>query len=324
MKLVLTVVARNEADILDAQLRYHLERGVDFVIATDHCSDDGTTDILAAYAREGCLHLTREEGSHFLQSEWVTRMARMASTDFGADWVINSDADEFWWPRRGSLKEVLEAVPARFGVVRALWRNFVLRPERHDQFYENMTLRVRPSPDPSDAYHLQMKVAHRADPQVRVTRGNHDAYGASLRLLRDWFPFEVLHFPIRTRAQLLAKYANAEAYLAGDYPKIPRHIEAIAARVRGDRQGTYQALLVGDAQADRGLADGTFTVDTRLRDVLRSRRPAPIPKASLADDALFAEEVDLAMATDAAQRLPARCDTLEQRLERLEHGRTAL
>jgi Glycosyl transferase family 2 len=323
MKLVMTLVARNEADILDAQLRYHLEQGVDFFVATDHRSVDGTTDILDGYAREGHLHLIREDDSRFLQSEWVTRMARMAATDFEADWVINGDADEFWWPRRGPLKDVLDAVPARFGVVRALWRNFVLRPEQHDWFHENMTVRTRPSLDPSDPYHVQVKVAHRADPNVAVTRGNHDAYGERLLLLRDWFPFEVLHFPIRTRAQLLAKYADPEAYRAGEYPKIPRHIEVMASKVRADEQETYNAALVDDAKLDPGLADGTFTIDTRLRDVLRSGKPTPNPKASLADDAWIAEEVDLAMATDAAQRLPARCDDLDRRLERMERGQTA-
>jgi hypothetical protein len=323
MKLVMTVVARNEADILDAQLRFHLERGVDFFVATDHRSDDGTTDILDAHAREGHLHLIREDDSRFLQSEWVTRMARMAATDFEADWVINGDADEFWWPRRGSLKDVLEAVPERFGAVRALWRNFVLRPEEHEQFYENMTVRTRPSLDPSDPYHLQMKVAHRADPNVTVTRGNHDAHGERLLLLREWFPFEVLHFPIRSRTQLLVKYADAEAYRAGDYPKIPRHIEAMASKVRAGDQQAYDAALVDDAKLDPGLAEGTFTIDTRLRDVLRNGKTASIPKVSLADDAAIAEEIDLAMATDAAQRLTARCAALEGRLERIERRQTA-
>ena len=116
MKVVMTLLVRDEADIVDEQIAFHLDAGVDFVIATDNRSQDGTTEILERYEREGRLHLIRESGEDLRQSEWVTRMARLAATDFGADWVLNTDADEFWWPQGGGLGEVLAADPF------ALWR----------------------------------------------------------------------------------------------------------------------------------------------------------------------------------------------------------
>lgn len=44
MKLALTVLVRNEEDILEAHFAYHFAVGVDLVIATDHCSTDRTSE----------------------------------------------------------------------------------------------------------------------------------------------------------------------------------------------------------------------------------------------------------------------------------------
>src|SRR5688572_7738645 len=146
MRLVMTLLVRDEADIVDAQIAFHLNAGVDFVIATDNRSEDGTTEILERYASGGFLHRIEEPGDDLRQTEWVTRMARLAAIDFGADWVINADADEFWWPRGPSLKDVLATVPQRYGVVRGAWRNFVPRPEEERFFAERMTVRfTRPT-----------------------------------------------------------------------------------------------------------------------------------------------------------------------------------
>ena len=56
MKVVMTLLARDEADIVDAWLEFHLNAGADFVVATDNRSVDGTTDVLERYARDGQLH----------------------------------------------------------------------------------------------------------------------------------------------------------------------------------------------------------------------------------------------------------------------------
>src|SRR5580765_6385345 len=175
MKLVMTLLARDEADVIESWLTFHLNAGADFVVATDNRSVDGTTDVLERYEREGHVHLIREPGEDLRQNEWVTRMARLAATEFGADWVINSDADEFWWPRGGSLKEVLAAVPDHFGIVQGFWRSFVPRPDDGSLFAERMTARLSqnaPINDPTSFYRPSIKVAHRADPHVIVGRGN--------------------------------------------------------------------------------------------------------------------------------------------------------
>ena len=184
MRLVMTLLVRDEADVVDAQIAFHLHAGVDFVIAMDNASTDGTTEILERYERVGVLRLIHEDGDDMRQSEWVTRMARLAATEHGADWVINSDADEFWWPRGGSIKDVLGTVPARFGVVRGCWRHFLPRPDDGAFFAERMIVRTAMPAHPGDketVFHAHQKVAHRAAPQVEVEAGNHNVDGPGTR-----------------------------------------------------------------------------------------------------------------------------------------------
>jgi glycosyl transferase family 2 len=339
MTVVLTVLARDEADIVDAQIAFHLNAGADFVIATDNNSRDGTTEILESYARDGYLHLIREPSEGLRQSEWVTRMARVAATEFGADWVVNADADEFWWPRGGSLKDVLAHIPKRYGVVHAFWRCFVPRPDDGAFFAERMTVRLSqqaPINDPSSVYRPVTKILHRADPDVVVGRGNHGLVGGSLRTLTTWNPVEVLHFPLRSHSQWMRKIE-----LQGDaFTKhIERagtgyHLSAYSALQSGRIDEQYGSLLVDDESVARGLDDRTLVLDTRLRDVLRSLRrdgdgrafaapgelaqPVVFPEPDGTEDAAYAVEAAVLGEADAV-RIQRRLDALEQRLAALEH-----
>jgi len=323
MKLVMTVLARDEADVIDANIGFHLNAGVDFVIATDNRSQDGTTDILESYARKGQLHLIREEEEYLQQSDWVTRMARLAASDFGADWVIHSDADEFWWPRGESLKEVLGSIPARYGVVRALLRHFAPRPDGDPFFAERMTVRMStsaPINDPRSLYRPNLKVIHRADPNVTVSIGTQRLIDSPLIPLRAWYPIEFLHFPVRSVEQAERKYSYQE--IAPGQAPSPYYDRVRAFVNEGRVHELYEELVVDDEALERGLADGSLVVDTRLRDALRTLhegKPLTFPRPTVVDEAAYAVDVAALGEADVV-RLQRRLDTLEQRLRTLEQG----
>jgi len=357
MKLVMTLLARDEADIVDAQIAFHLHAGVDLVIATDNRSEDGTTEILERYEREDVLQLIREPGDDLRQSEWVTRMARLAATEHGADWVLNADADEFWWPPGSGLKDVLAAVPERYGVVRAAWRNFVPRPMDADFFAERMTVRLCTPAFHHHPLSTHWKSAHRGAHDVRIGRGNHEAFGEGLLPLRGWYPFEILHFPVRSLEQCVRKYVTQFVALERNAEKgIPNHMaDAYEAWRAGRLEAFYAPLVVGDDELERGLESGRFAHDVRLRDVLRgldfghgqngwasppvpdtfSTRPlsdavsAPpgvrhrgseFGRPDVAAAAQYAAESTALDESDLALALGARMDELEGRVGVLERG----
>jgi hypothetical protein len=337
MKLVMTLLARDEADVVDAQLAFHLAAGVDLVIATDNRSRDGTAEILERYAATGRLVLLHEEGEDMRQGEWVTRMARLAATEHGADWVINADADEFWWPRSGSLKDVLAAVPERYGIVRGCWRHFLPRPVTDEPFSERMTVRLCVPAHPGDKetiYHAHQKVAHRADPEVAIEPGNHDASSPRLAPLRNWHPIEVLHFSLRSPAQLERKaLRDWVGWTANPHGPTLHQELAYEAHRAGRIDEYFASFALGDDDLARGLQNRSLAVDTRLRDALRSlaapdggfllpegTRQLSFAQPRPGEDARYAGEASVLEDIDGIVRAERRVDALERRLASLERG----
>lgn len=320
MKLVLTLLARNEADVIDANIAYHLGAGADFVIATDNRSDDGTTEILESYERDGVLRLIRESGTDMRQGQWVTRMAQLAASELGADWVIHGDADEFYWPRGGNLKDVLSAIPESHGAVRTFVRTFLLR-RGEEPFAERMTVRLStcaPIHDPSSIFRPGAKIIHRGDPRAVLGDGTHALREMSLALLEHFHPIELLHFPFRTVAQTEAKFVRAWHAWTGNPDKAPPHYYAKAyAAIRDGRVQTFvDSLTVDDDTLARGLADGSLVVDTRLRDALRSvrlGRRAVFDPPDLRDRARYAVEAAVLAEADVV-RFQRSVDRVEERL----------
>jgi len=269
MKLVMTLLVRDEEDIIADAIDFHLAQGVDEVIVTDNGSEDGTLEILRSYEARGVARIILEPTDDYSQGRWVTRMARMAADELGADWVINSDADEFWWPREGTLRSIFEGVGESVGAVVGRRTNFVPRPEDGRPYWERMTLRERESLNPVGKP-LPPKLAHRAHPEIVVVQGNHRVKGPDLGSTLDDGSIEILHFPMRSYAQFENKIVKGGRAYARNR-ELPEKTGRTWRRLyetweRGGLPDHYEASVVADEARDDVLED------TRLRDYLEGLR----------------------------------------------------
>lgn len=264
----MTLLVRDEEDIVAANIDFHLARGVDHVIAMDNLSVDRTPEILRAYERRGVLSYVHQREDTYAQHRWVTSMARTAAIDLRADWVINSDADEFWWPEQGNLKDVLSVVSPRTLVVEAPRTNFLPRPlVSGARFDRVMTVRERRSSNSLGAP-LPPKACHRAFADVEVWQGNHRVLRHGQTLSAEAVPITILHFPVRSYAQFANKIAKGGAAYERNAelsPEVGRTWRELYEHYkRGELERIYRNSLLDEAAVADGLRDGRFLRDDRL------------------------------------------------------------
>ena len=276
MKLVLTALVRDEEDILRPFLEYHLHRGVDYLVVTDNLSVDGTREILEEYRRIGKLLYIHEPEDNYAQSVWVTRMARLAAEEFAADWVINSDADEFWWPEQAAdLKEVLRAVPPSISALSSLRTNFLPRPRQGDQnILRSMIYREVRSTN-SLGQPLPPKICHRANPRVVIEQGNHviSVGGVEVDAVQT-DELSIFHFPMRSSQQFINKIEKGGAAYArsGLPPDVGETWRTLYQRHREERtlDDYFERHVVDDETLAAKLASGELVEDRRLLELLTS------------------------------------------------------
>ena len=330
----MTLVVRDEEDVVRANLDFHLRRGVDFVLVTDHRSQDATREILDEYAQRGVARVFHEDAEAYEQGAWVTRMARLAATEHGADWVINSDADEFWWPLAGTLKDMLAAVPDAYAALAVPPRNFV-PSEGSEPFWERMVLREVRSQN-LIGEPLEPTAPHRGRPDIEVDHGNHWVAAPGLRTAPPLPLIEILHYPVRSYEQYERKVVHAgrgfEA-LENRAPDVGRDVLMMLEVFRqGGLRRHFAGLIPDKADVQAGLRDGRFVVDRRLQRYL-SDSPAetepatepPTPEALAAAELAHAglaaiEEIERSVAEIAEARrqeegVRADRDRLRQELE---------
>lgn len=266
IKLVMTLLVRDEIDIITQNIEYHRNIGVDHFIVTDNMSQDGTTEVLREYEKRGILTYIEETSLNYEQRKWVTRMARMAKSEFNADWVINADADEFFVTKSCPLKDVLEKIKDS---------NFIQVP-----MYNFQTVEMNPTDNPIQKMFYKEtllqplpKTIHRGDELINVTMGNHFAKSENLSpKFINSNNIEIFHFPIRSYKQYELKIRNVVTSIEKNPEfglNVGAHSRAKYALLKENKlyEDFSNKILLNTEKIQKGIANKLIVPDFYICDV---------------------------------------------------------
>ncbi len=216
-KVAMTLLVRDEADVIDLFIRYHSRAGIDALIVTDNGSCDGTREILEQHLRDGAISEIIDEPSHvFDQPRFVDRMIRRACDYYAADYCMNSDADEFWYAASGSFRDELSH--SRAGKIYC--PSYYMLPTPEKSFWKAIDRCIRRAPPEqfgiTNYYNIfdkpMHKAVHRTQGYRMIEPGNHGLEmddDITERSKTIW----IYHYSIRTVEQFRKKIIQNGAAL---------------------------------------------------------------------------------------------------------------
>jgi glycosyltransferase involved in cell wall biosynthesis len=224
---------KDEAEIVEHSIAHLRSIGVDHIIAVDIGSTDGTLEILEKYQADDFQLIRLSDRAVSAEATAQDALALQSFKSAPADWVIILDADEFWIPASGTLKEC-EALD-HLDVLSVQRYNVPLGPDGPlmpdslvPEQYDNLLLITEVLPEIRKRCILNpdmpwILVAEEPKPMMRPTKvfgltaGDHDvlAGGAKLRRAKASDVF-IAHVPLSTKRRFEKKVANIVALFARD------------------------------------------------------------------------------------------------------------
>lgn len=188
LKLIMTLLVKDEEEIIEKHILFHKAMGVDGFIVTNNNSTDGTMTILKKLFDQGIiLEIIDEPDETYQQDKWVDKMIRIAKNKYQADWVINSDADEFYYSKDLNLKKSISKYPKLNAIKVESTFSF---PTEEDMFFNNPYFNSNPIKDfefsllgrnddiiryfSLESIRTCPKVLHATKGYVMNVKGNHD------------------------------------------------------------------------------------------------------------------------------------------------------
>jgi SAM-dependent methyltransferase len=214
-------MVKNEQDIIEPFVRHNL-KFLDYLMVLDNGSVDATREILLKLSRElDTVIVADDAGFEYTQSERMTRLLHGCQSAFFADYVVPLDADEFLGAAdRATFEAVLGRIrPGGCGLVP--WQTYVVTPSTAGRCGDDppRSIEWRRRVEAPAYKKAILRADGQFDPTLVIDQGSHGVRSTSGRLVYrvDLKDLALLHFPVRSRNQLVAKsVVGWMAYVAKD------------------------------------------------------------------------------------------------------------
>lgn len=266
-RLIMTLLVKNEEDMLEKNLLFHKAMGVDGFIITDNNSSDRTPEIIRKYKEKGWIvEAIEEKATDYQQKKWVDRMIWKAKSVHKADWVINADADEIWYAPSGDLKT--ELVSSRANVLTCEMK--CVYPEEGKPFWQwGQTVEVV---NDLERYNLSRyslfarqnkKVIHRTAGYIQISMGNHKVTMFPKKVEKS--NIHIYHYNIRGKKPFLEKMINGGRQLEQNPKKHGgRHWRYFYQLYKEGLLEAEYDKVIGTASFDQLKQDGFIRTDTTI------------------------------------------------------------
>lgn len=259
MILGMTYLVKDEVDIIEENIRYHSNVGVDNFVVIDNGSTDGTLEKLESLKNEFKLTLIHRPVVDYQQSNWRTEMSKISRKKYGSQWVIANDADEFYVCSSNNLKDHLSF----FGSVISCDRFNVLYTEddfnAEAKFYDQQYRVNYPIFYPKgiqtswDKMSINLgcingKVLVRTLGLLRQKGGNHRAWHLWGKInAKHSDDIKVYHFPIRSKAHFISHLERRKDLLNAGVTKMGDHYRRwVAMMDKGELDSELKRLALDD------------------------------------------------------------------------------
>jgi hypothetical protein len=298
-KIVLLVVPSEQDDILKDYIEWHLDLGVDLILAEDVGSSDNTCEILDSFSKTGRVQWSVVPDKNRLRYRAEETLSKMAIDRYQADWIIMSDVDEFLCPQGQELRAILQRAAADnvtairvpcFNVTGPVFQS----PRRAT---EVLTLRIDkpldPQPEQSSSDDIPVPYIFLRHPPKTITRASaFVGYGPGMHTVatawgstREFPELRFLHYPIRGFDKLEAKTVAGSAFFEEN-----THLETwwswhwrrwIRLHQEGRLREDYESQFLSPARAQELVRDGICTVDETIANWTKSKDSAARLKGPL-------------------------------------------